>query len=63
MPLPANYFGSYSSDEYQLTGSYPSGLNSWRVSATRVHGTYSSSSGWGFSTNSYSPRVQAVCVS
>ena len=60
--LPRDSFSSYSSDEYQLTGSYPSSLTSWSVSATRTHGSYSSYSGWKFSTYSYSPRVQAICV-
>ena len=60
--LPSNSFGSYSSDEYQLTGSYPSSTTSWRATATRVHGTYSSYSGWKFYTYSYNPSVRAICV-
>ena len=60
--LPRDYFSSYSSDEYQLTGSYPSSLTSWGASATKTHGTYSSYSGWKFYTSTYSPSVKAVCV-
>jgi hypothetical protein len=62
MSLPANNFGSSFSDEYQLTGSYPSSTTVWKATATRVHGYYSSTSGWHFSTFSYSPSVQAICV-
>jgi hypothetical protein len=62
LPLPSNYFNSSWSDEYQLTGSYPYSLTSWRATATRVHGYYSSSTGWHFSTYSYSPSVRAICV-
>jgi hypothetical protein len=59
--LPRDYFGSYSSTEYQLTGSFPSG-SGWRATATVTHGYYSSSSGWRFSTSSYSPQVYAICA-
>jgi len=62
LPLPADYFGSYYSDQYQLTGSYPSSLTSWVAKATKTHGTYSSTSGWRFYTYSYSPSVRAICV-
>ena len=61
-PLPGNYYGSYSSTEYALTGSYPSG-SSWRATATVTRGTYSSTSGWRYSTSSYSPRVYSICAS
>jgi hypothetical protein len=60
-PLPSNYYGSSSSTEYALTGSYPSG-SSWRATATVTRGYYSSSSGWRFSTSSYTPRVYAICA-
>jgi hypothetical protein len=60
--LPSNYFGSSSSTEYALTGSYPTG-SGWRATATVTRGSYSSSSGWRFSTSSYSPRVYAICAS
>jgi hypothetical protein len=59
--LPNNYYGSSSSREYQLTGSYPSG-NSWRATAIETDGTYSSISGWRFTSRSYTPRVSAICV-
>jgi hypothetical protein len=59
--LPADRYSSLSSDEYQLTGSYPSGA-SWRTTATKTHGTYSSTYGWRFSTSSYSPKAYAVCA-
>ena len=59
--LPANSFGSSTSDEYQLTGSYPTS-NGWSASATRVHGTYTSYSGWKFYTYSYTTKVSAICV-
>lgn len=61
-PLPSNYYGSYSTEEYALTGSYPSSTSTWRATATRVHGSYSSSSGWRFYTYSYSPRAYAICA-
>jgi hypothetical protein len=61
-PLPSDRYSSLSSDEYQLTDSYPSS-NGWRASATRVHGTYYSSSGWKFSTYTYRAKVYAVCAS
>jgi hypothetical protein len=60
--LPSNYYGSTSSREYQLTGSYPSG-NTWRASAVETDGSYSSSSGWHFNSHSYTPQVSAICVS
>lgn len=60
--LPNDYFGSSSSTEYALTGSYPSG-SSWRATATVTRGRYSSSSGWSFSTSSYTPHVYAICAS
>lgn len=61
-PLPVNYYGSAYSDEYTITGSFPSNGNAWRATATKVRGVYSSSSGWRFSRSSYSPRVYAVCT-
>ena len=61
--LPGDRYGTSTSDEYSLTGSYPSSSTAWRGTATRVHGTYTSSSGWRFGTYSYSPRVYAVCTS
>jgi hypothetical protein len=60
--IHSDYFGSYSSDEYSLTGSYPTSTTQWRATANRVHGTYSSSSGWRFSNWSYSPTVYAICT-
>ncbi len=60
--LPSDSFSSYSSTEYKLTGSYPSGSSSWRATATQTRGSYSSSSGWRFSTSSYTPAVYAVCI-
>jgi hypothetical protein len=59
--LPSDYFGSTTSTEYTLTGSYPSG-SSWRATATVTRGYYSTSSGWKFSTSSYSPHVYAICA-
>lgn len=61
--LPSDTFYSSTSDEYSLTGSWPYMSNSWRATATRVHGSYSSYSGWKFYTYSYSPRVYAICAS
>lgn len=62
LPLPSDTFYSSSSDEYQLTASYPASLTSWVAKATRTHGSYSSSSGWKFYTYTYSPSVRAICV-
>jgi hypothetical protein len=59
--LPRDYYGSNSSDEYQLTGSYPSS-NTWRASATKTHGSFSSTYGWRFTTTNHSPTVYAICV-
>ncbi|MGZ4598408.1 MAG: hypothetical protein ACXVYY_06100 [Oryzihumus sp.] len=59
--ISSNYYGSSSSDEYALTGSFPSG-NGWRATATHVHGTWYSSSGWRFSSYSYSPPVYVICA-
>lgn len=61
--LPNDYYGSLSSDEYSLTGSYPNSSSSWRATGNKVHGTYSSSYGWRFTKYSYSPRVYAICTS
>jgi hypothetical protein len=60
--LPGDYFGTSSSTEYALTGSFPNG-SGWRATATVTRGYYSSSSGWRFSTSSYTPRVYAICAS
>jgi hypothetical protein len=60
-PLPNDYYSSWSSDEYKLTGSYPYS-QSWKATARQTHGTYSSISGWKFSTSNYTPRVYAVCT-
>lgn len=62
-PLPSNYYGSSSSDEYELTGSYPASATQWKGTAHKVHGSYTSSYGWKFSTYSYNPRVYAICAS
>src|SRR3954447_6687460 len=60
--LPSDYYGSLSSDEYAVTGSWPSSASAWKATGTRVHGSYSSSSGWRFTKYSYSPRVYAICT-
>ncbi|XGX79046.1 hypothetical protein LQK93_01845 [Terrabacter sp. BE26] len=60
--LPNNYYGSTSSTEYVLTGSMPYG-NGWKAAAKQIKGSYSSYSGWRFSTFSYSAQVYAVCAS
>jgi hypothetical protein len=60
-PLPNDYYGSYSTDEYKLTGSYPYG-QAWKGIGRKTHGTYSSTSGWRFSTSNYYPRVYAICA-
>lgn len=60
-PLPGNFFGSYSSTEYALTGSYPSAFG-WRATGTVTRGTYSSTSGWRYYTSPYTPRVYVVCA-
>ena len=60
--LPSDYYGSISSDEYSITGSYPYS-NGWKVTAKKIHGSYTSSSGWRFTTSNYSAQAYAVCVS
>lgn len=60
--LPDDYYGSYSSREYMLTGSMPN-ANGWKATAKQVSGSFSSSRGWTFRTSSYSARVYAVCAS
>lgn len=60
-PMPSDSYGSFSSTEYALTGSYPS-VSGWRATGTVTRGSYSSSSGWRFSTSSYTPRVYVVCA-
>lgn len=59
--LPSNQYGTSSSSEYSLTGSWPSG-NSWRATAIEVRGSFGSSSGWRFSNSRYSPKVYAICT-
>jgi hypothetical protein len=59
--LPPNSYYSFASTEYALTGSYPTGFG-WRATATVTRGTYTNSSGWRYSTSSYSPRVYVVCA-
>ena len=60
--ISSNYYGSSSSDEYSVSLSYPSTATAWTVRGTRVHGSYSSSSGWHYYSSSYSPSVKAICV-
>jgi len=57
--LPSDSFGSYSSQEYKLTGSFPSS-NGWRATAEITRGSYTSNFGWKFSSSGYSPTVYAV---
>jgi hypothetical protein len=59
--LPTNRFSSLSSYEYSLTGSFPTS-NGWKATAVLTQGTYSSNTGWRFSTRSYSPKVYAICA-
>ena len=61
--LPSDYYSSYSSTEYSLTGSWPTSSSSCKATGTKVQGSYSSSSGWRFTKYSYSPKVYAVCTS
>lgn len=58
-----DYFGSSSSTEYELTGSWPYGTRTWKATGTKVVGSYSNASGWSFNTSGYAPRVHAVCAS
>lgn len=60
-PLPQNSYSSFSSTEYTLNGSYPSG-SSWQARATVTRGTYSSTSGWRFSSFPYVPTIYVVCA-
>lgn len=59
--VPNNYYGSSTSTEYQLRGSYPTS-NGWKADATRVSGRYSSSQGWRFTDSGYSAKVWAICI-
>jgi len=60
--IPSNYYGSSSSDEYAITGSYAASSTSWTVTGNKVHGTYSSSNGWRFSNVYWAPTAVAVCT-
>lgn len=60
--ISANYYSSYSSDEYSVLSSRPSGTTGWTATGSKVHGYYSSSSGWRYSNGYYTPNVYAVCV-
>jgi hypothetical protein len=59
--LPRDNFGTSSSTEYALTGSFPAG-SGWSATATVTRGSYSSVSGWRFTTTAYTPRVFVVCA-
>ena len=59
--LPSDSFGGGSSREYKVTSSAPSG-NSWKVTATVINGSYSSTKGWSYYTSSASPSTYAVCT-
>ena len=60
--IPSDSHSTSFSSEYSVTGSYPSG-NGWRVTAKEIKGTYYGSTGWKFSTWSYSAQAYAVCAS
>jgi hypothetical protein len=60
-PLPSDSYSSFSSIEYTLTGSYPSAFG-WQATGTVTRGSFSSASGWRFSTSSYTPKVYVVCA-
>lgn len=59
---PADTFSSLTSHEYVLKSSVPYGTTGWKATGTRTNGTFSSSSGWRFSTTSFQPTVYVVCV-
>lgn len=59
--LPNDYYGGSISREYALTGSMPN-ANGWKATAKQTNGSYSTYSGWRFTTSPYSPRVFAVCA-
>lgn len=60
--LPSNSYGSSTSREYVVTGSYPYSATSWRATGKQIYGTYSSTNGWRFSTLNYNPSVVAICT-
>ena len=57
----ADSFGTSSSAEYQIRSSKPTS-NGWSATGNKISGSFSSSSGWRFTTWSYSPRVFAICA-
>ena len=59
--MPRDSASSYSTTDYKLVTSHPT-TNGWSASGSKTTGSFSSSSGWRFSTYSYTPRVYAVCA-
>jgi hypothetical protein len=60
--LPRNYYGSFSSTEYQIRSFGIRYGNQYHAKAVKINGSYSSSYGWRYSTFSYSPSVSVTCV-
>lgn len=60
--LPSDSYSSYSSTAYAIRSSGPTSATRWAATASVVRGSYSSSSGWRYTTSSYAPQVKAVCV-
>jgi hypothetical protein len=58
----SDYFGSTTSDEYDVTSSYPYSTTSWRVTGVHIHGSYSSTRGWAYTQSTWYPSVKAVCT-
>ena len=61
--VPKNSYGSTSSNEYEVTSSYPASSTKWIVTVTKISGKYNSGSGmWTYLTSSYNAPVYAVCT-
>ncbi len=60
--LPGNYYGSFSSTEYQIRSYGIRYGTQYYATAVKINGSYSSSYGWRYSTFSYSPSVTVRCV-
>lgn len=59
--MPRDTAYSYSTTDYKLVTSHPTS-NGWSATGSRITGSFSSTSGWRFSTYSHTPRVYAVCA-
>lgn len=61
--VPNPIYGSTSSTEYYVTGSYASSQTGWTTTGKKIDGRYSSSKGWTFTSWNWSPSTTAICTS